>query len=115
MKRTQTIQSILIAALVGVFTVSIGASLAAARDDAQTLAGELKCSKCILKEAKECANVLQVEKDGKPVTYEMVDNDVSRKFKGKCCTEAKKVKVTGTVKSEQSKNYLTALKIEPAE
>jgi hypothetical protein len=45
----------------------------------------------------------------------MVDNDVSRKFKGKCCTEAKKVKVTGTVKSEQSKNYLTALKIEPAE
>lgn len=117
MKRTQAIQSVLIAALVGAFTIAVGASLAAAREDIVTLTGDIKCAKCLVKEkeAKECANVLQVEKDGKAVTYRLVDNDVSRKLTGKYCAEAKKMKATGTVKTEQDKFYLTAQKIEPAE
>src|ERR1041384_5404835 len=75
----------------------------AAADETVTITGEGKCAKCTLKEAKECQNVILTEKDGKKVTYYLVDNDVSKKFHGKLCSETKKLKATGTVKDEYGK------------
>ena len=85
-----------------------------AADRAVTITGEGKCAKCALKEAKECQNVIQSEKDGKKVTYYLVDNDVSKKFHGKLCSETKKLKATGTVKEVNGKMEFAAIKIEEA-
>jgi hypothetical protein len=87
-------------------------STAFAADKEVTLTGDGKCGKCALKETKECQNVVQVEKDGKKVTYYLEPNDVSKKFHSEICTETKKVKVTGTVKEVDGKQRLTAKKIE---
>ena len=95
--------------------LAVAATRIAAADETVTITGEGKCAKCTLKETKECQNVIQSEKDGKKVTYYLVDNDVSKKFHGKLCSETKKLKATGTVKDEYGKMRLTASKIEPAE
>jgi len=106
----------LLAIAASVATVwAVAATRIAAADETVTITGEGKCAKCTLKEAKECQNVIQSEKDGKKVTYYLVDNDVSKKFHGKLCSETKKLKATGTVKDEYGKMRLTASKIEPAE
>jgi len=87
-------------------------STAVAADKEVTITGEGKCGKCALKETKECQNVVQVEQDGKKMTYYLVQNDVSKKFHPELCTETKKVKVIGTVKEVDGKQQLTASKIE---
>src|SRR5947208_17017815 len=94
---------------------AVAATRIVAADETVTITGEGKCAKCTLKETKECQNVIQSEKDGKKVTYYLVDNDVSKKFHGKLCSETKKLKATGTVKDEYGKMQLTDSKIEPAE
>jgi RecG-like helicase len=95
-------------------TLALLASLstAFAADKEVTITGEGKCGKCALKETKECQNVVQVEQDGKKMTYYLVQNDVAKKFHPEVCTETKKVKVIGTVKEVDGKQQLTASKIE---
>ena len=79
-----------------------------------TVTGEGKCAKCALHETDKCQNVVQVAKKHKTVTYYLVQNDVSKKFHEDLCKEAKKVTVTGTVKTVDGKKELTATKIELA-
>ena len=76
-----------------------------------SIAGDAKCAKCILKEADKCQTVIQAEKDGKKVTYYLVQNDVSNKFHEDVCTETKKVAATGTDKEVDGKHQFTATKI----
>jgi hypothetical protein len=79
----------------------------------KTITGEAKCAKCALKQADKCQTVIQVEnKKGKTVTYYLADNDVSKAFHQNVCTEAKKVKATGTVKKVDKKNEFTVSKID---
>ena len=92
--------------------LSLTLSTAFAADKEVTLTGEAKCGKCALKETKECQNVLQVEKDGKKITYYLEQNDVSKKFHSEVCTQTKKAKVTGTVKEVDGKQQLTPKKID---
>lgn len=81
----------------------------------QTIKGEAKCAKCLLKEAGKCQTVIQAEdKDGKMVTYYLADNDVAKNFHDEVCKEAKKVTATGTVKKVEGKEQLTVSKIEVA-
>ena len=85
---------------------------AMADDKVQTLTGEGKCAKCALHETDKCQNALQVQKDGKTVTYYLVQNDVSKNFHDNICKESKKITVTGTVAEVDGKQQITPTKIE---
>ena len=79
----------------------------------KTITGEAKCAKCMLKETDKCQTVIQAEnKKGKTVNYYLASNDVSKAFHQNVCTEAKKVKATGTVKKLDKKNEFTVSKID---
>jgi hypothetical protein len=81
----------------------------------QTITGEAKCAKCMLKEGEKCQTVIQAEnKKGKTVNYYLVDNDVSKAFHENVCKEAKKVTATGKVKKVDGKTEFTATKIDLA-
>lgn len=87
-------------------------TFAADKSKAQTITGEAKCAKCMLKETAKCQTVIQVEKPkGKTVTYYLTDNEVSKAFHENVCTEAKKVTATGTVKTQDGKKEFTVSKI----
>jgi len=79
-----------------------------------TLSGMCVCAKCVLHETKECQNVLQVQKDGKTVSYFLEQNDISKAFHDNICTTAgEKVTATGTVSEKDGKQMMTVSKIEP--
>ena len=92
------------------FLVSAARTFAA--DEPVTITGDGKCGKCALHETKECQNVIQTTKDGKTVTYYLVQNDVSKNFHDNLCKGSEKVKATGTVKEVDGKMQLTVTKIE---
>lgn len=77
-----------------------------------TITGDAKCAKCALKETEKCQNVIQVEKDGKKVTYYIVQNDVAKAFHKNVCSETKKATATGTCKKVDGKLEVTAKKID---
>jgi RecG-like helicase len=83
-----------------------------AADETVTITGEGMCAKCALHETKTCQNAIQVQKDGKTVTYYLVQNDVSKNFHENLCKGSEKVKATGTVKEVNGKMEMTATKIE---
>ncbi|HEX3799848.1 MAG TPA: DUF6370 family protein [Verrucomicrobiae bacterium] len=87
---------------------------AVADDKVQTITGEGKCAKCSLHETAKCQNALQVEKDGKTITYYLVQNDISKDFHENLCKENKKITVTGTVAEVDGKQQITPTKIELA-
>jgi RecG-like helicase len=101
------------AGLAGLLTLAL-ALPAFAEDKEVTITGDGTCAKCALKETAKCQNAIQVEKDGKKVTYYLVDNDVSKKFHENLCEQTKKVTATGTVKEVDGKQQFTAKKIELA-
>jgi hypothetical protein len=86
-----------------------------ADDGDTTVTGEAKCAKCALKEADKCQTVIETEKDGKKVSYYLVDNAVAKGFHKTICQEPKKVTAIGKVKEVDGKQQLTASKIEVAE
>lgn len=98
--------------LAGVAGLSMLASVSAA--NAETITGEGKCAKCALHETDKCQNVIQVTKDGKTVTYYLVDNKVSKDFHDNLCKGSEKVTATGKVKEVNGKMELTPTKIEAA-
>jgi hypothetical protein len=81
-------------------------------DSKKTITGDAACAKCILQETKECQLTIAVEEDGKKVTYYLVPNNVTKEFGNQVCTEKKKVKTTGTVKTVDGKRELKPTKIE---
>jgi hypothetical protein len=79
-----------------------------------TVKGEAKCGMCMLSEGSACNTVIQTQKDGKTVSYYVVDNDVSKAFHEDICHGAKKVVAKGTVSDVDGKKKLTLKKIELA-
>jgi len=112
--KTTTDKPMFMTAILTAMTLACFAANTFAADEKVDITGEAKCSKCLLKETKECQNVIQADKDGKLTTYYLVDNDASREFHGKLCKASMKVKASGTVKVVDGKMQLTAEKIEPA-
>jgi RecG-like helicase len=106
--------SVLFAAIGGLVLFSLATPTWAA-DNETTITGEAKCAKCSLKEASKCQTVIQTEKDGKKVSYYVVNNDVAKAFHKNVCQEDKKVTATGTVKKVEGKQEFTATKIEVAQ
>ncbi len=88
---------------------------ASAEDKAVTIMGEGQCAKCSLKVADSCQNAIVTEKDGKKVTYFLVQNDVSKSFHKKVCSSKEHVKATGTVKEVDGKMEFTPTKLEVVE
>lgn len=91
------------------FLATVGAFAA---DDVVTITGQGTCAKCGLKEADACQTVVQVDKDGKTVTYYLVHNKVSDDFHDNVCKKPEKVTATGTVKEVDGKMQMTATSIE---
>jgi hypothetical protein len=112
MKKT----SLLLTAVAGLLLLAFATpTFAAEKPKERTITGEAKCAKCMLKETDKCQTVIQAEnKQGKTVTYYLVDNDVAKAFHHNVCKEAKKATATGTVKKVGGKSELTASKIELA-
>jgi len=104
------ITTALLAGVAGFLTLTSTPAFAA--DDAQTITGDCKCAKCALHETDKCQNAIQTTKDGKTVTYYLVDNGVSKDFHENVCKSTEKVTATGTVKEKDGKMMLTATKIE---
>jgi RecG-like helicase len=111
MEKTTFLKSI-VAGLLLLAIATPPMTMAAAGDKTETITGEGKCGKCALKETEKCQNVIQVEKDGKKITYYLVQNKVSKDFHGNLCKESQKVTATGTVKEVDGKKQFTVTKIE---
>ena len=79
-----------------------------------TLTGEGQCAKCVLHATKACQITLTVEKHGKPVTYYLAQNKVSKAFHDQICQAPARITVTGKVKKLRGKMELTPNEIELA-
>lgn len=91
--------------------VAIVIAAPAVADETVTLEGKVLCAKCILKEdLDECQNVLAVEEGDTTAYYYMEGTDANKEF-GDVCTEAKEVKVTGTLSEKDGKMWITATEI----
>jgi hypothetical protein len=78
-----------------------------------TLTGTMKCAKCSMHVAKDCADVLDVKDGDKTTDYYIAKNDTSKGVHKHICTEDKdKVTVTGTVSEKDGKKTIEATKIE---
>jgi hypothetical protein len=71
-----------------------------------TLKGTITCAKCDLKLQKACATVIVTKRDKKDVTI-YFDTASNKKYHGDICTEAKAGTVTGTLKKDGKKEYIT--------
>src|SRR5262249_31899843 len=112
MKRVSKLLTGIVAGLV---LAGLTTSAFAEKGKEKTISGEAKCAKCALKETAKCQTVIQTEgKDGKKVTYYLVNNDVAKAFHDNVCTGTKKVTAKGTVKEVDGKHEFEAEKIELA-
>lgn len=89
----------------------VTATFTASAAEEVTLTGKATCAKCDLKKAEKCTSVLQVEKDGKTVTY-YLEGKPGADFHKEICSESKSAKATGTVSKKDGKDILTVSKIE---
>jgi hypothetical protein len=108
--------SILFSIIAAAVLLAVSSQKLTAGDAAKevTLNGNAVCSKCVLKETKECHNVLQVSDSGKTTSCYLAENDVSKNFHDQICgTSGEKVSVTGTVSEKDGKQVITASKITP--
>jgi hypothetical protein len=112
MKKT----SLLLTGIAGLLLLALAMpAFAADKGKEKTITGEAKCAKCMLKEGDKCQTVIQAEnKNGKTVTYYLVDNEAAKGFHANVCKEAKKVTATGTIAKVDGKNEFTVSKIELA-
>jgi len=78
-----------------------------------TVEGKIVCAKCTLKkaDAKECQNVLVVDKKDAQTEYYLVKNEALEAY-GHVCQGQKPAIVTGTVMEKDGKTWLTATKID---
>jgi hypothetical protein len=70
------------------------------------------CVKCSLKESDTCQTALQVEEDGRKVTYYFAPNNVSKLFHEAICKAPHKIKVLGRTRDVNGKKELTAARVE---
>jgi hypothetical protein len=85
-----------------------------AADKEVTITGAGKCAKCALHETDKCQTAIQVEENGKNVTYYLAQNDMSKDFHENVCKKSEKVTATGVVSEENGKKILTVSKIAEA-
>lgn len=112
MKRVSKLLTGIVAGLV---LAALTTTAFAEKGKEMTITGEAKCAKCALKESSKCQTVIQTEgKDGKKVTYYLVNNDVAKAFHENVCTATKKVTATGTVKKVEGKEEMEVTKIDLA-
>ena len=92
MKRVSKLLTGIVAGLV---LAALTTTAFAEKGKEKTITGEAKCAKCALKEGSKCQTVIQTEaKDGKKVTYYLVNNDVAKAFhdKGDWCDKHDRAK-----------------------
>jgi len=76
-----------------------------------TVEGKIACAKCTLETgAKDCQDVLVVEKDGETVHYYLTKNEVTKEY-GHACQGYKPAVVTGNVEEKDGQMWLTATKM----
>jgi len=103
--------------LVGLSAIALSFSspnaLAAKEGKEVTIKGDAQCAKCSLHESDKCATAIVTHKNGKDVTYYVVDNDASKKGlpHSEICKETKKVKAKGTVTEVNGRKELTVSSI----
>jgi len=78
-----------------------------------TLTGKAVCAKCTLHEGDKCQTVIQVQQDGKTISYYLTPNDTATAFHKNICSTPEQVTATGTVSEKKGKKMLTVSKIEP--
>ena len=78
-----------------------------------TITGKALCAKCALHESDQCQTVIQVQQDGKTISYYLTPNDTATAFHKNICSTPEQVTATGTVSSKDGKKMLTVSKIEP--
>jgi hypothetical protein len=100
--------------------VALAAFHSAAADKAEPakqvkLEGTIVCSKCTLKETKQCGNAIIVKEDGKDVTYYFIDKGNGEDYHDEVCGGGKKAgTVVGVVSEKDGKKYITPSKVEYA-
>ena len=88
------------------------AANAPAADKEVTLTGKIMCAKCELKEAKKCQTVIQVQEDGKTVTYYFLDRGNKEDYHEEVCGGGRtQGTVTGTVTEKEGKKWITPKKV----
>ena len=79
------------------------------------LEGTIVCSKCTLKETKQCGNAIIVKENGKDVTYYFIDKGNGEDYHDEVCGGGKKTgTVVGVVSEKDGKKYITPSKVEYA-
>ena len=100
---------------VGAFVLSLAPAIAEDKKaEPKTLEGSLVCTKCKLKETKECGQCLVVKdkETKKEVKYYLVDKGGEADYHGDICKGPKDAKVTGTVVEKDKKHTITEPKVE---
>jgi hypothetical protein len=93
---------------------ALGFAGVAAAADPVTLEGKIVCAKCALKkaDATKCQNVfVAADEDGKDLEYYVEKNPTAEKY-GEVCTNAKKVKITGTISEKDGRRWIAPSTIE---
>jgi hypothetical protein len=93
----------------------VGGSPAA--DKEVTLKGTIMCAKCALKEkdVKKCTTAIQVNEDGKTVTYYLDDKGTKEECHEEVCGgEKKEGTVKGVVTEQNGKKWIKPSKVEYA-
>ena len=96
--------------LLAVVAVGVGA----AADKDVTLKGKISCAKCELKlkGVTKCQTVIQVQEDGKEVTYFFLDKGNKESWHEEVCGGGKKEgTVTGVVSEKDGKKWIKPSKV----
>ncbi len=92
----------------------LAVSAAAAADKEVTLKGKISCAKCELKlkGVRKCQTVIQVQEDGKEVTYFFLDKGNQEEYHEAVCGGGKKDgTVTGTISEKDGKKWIKPSKV----
>ncbi len=74
--------------------------------EAKKLEGTLTCTKCALKESKDCGHALLVKEGGKEVKYLLIDKGGKEDYHKHCCTADVPAIVTGKVVEKDGKKTI---------
>jgi hypothetical protein len=100
----------LLSLLAAFVVVSFTATVTADDKKETKIEGKMVCSKCKLKETKECGNVVVVKDGDKEIKYYL--NDKGEKETYHVCSGEKSVTVTGKVVEKDSKKTVDEAKVE---
>ena len=111
MKKSIMFLTVAAGLLLAVSTSRLLATDAASKE--VTITGKALCAKCALHESDQCQTVIQVQQDGKTISYYLTPNDTATAFHKNICSTPEQVTATGTVSEKDGKKMLTISKIEP--